>query len=85
MSICWTGPRDRLVVEIELPNRIHVVAKKLDANRIAHQRRKHIDDAAANRKLAGSADRFLPDVAGSRKMLDKQILGKIIASLTCRL
>src|SRR4030095_16289996 len=66
-----------LIVEIEFTDRIHVVAEELDAHRVAHQRRKDIDDSATDGELTWGTNGFLPQVAGAGQMLNKEVLRKI--------
>ena len=68
------GPAGALIIEIELADGIYAVAEELDANRIAHQGRKDVHDSAANRKLAGGADRLLSQVTRAREMFGEEFL-----------
>src|SRR5688572_11426675 len=68
-----------LIIKVELPDRIHRIAKKLHTNRRSHQWRKDIHDASANGKLPLAAHGLLPDIARDSEVFHQQLLGDVIA------
>src|SRR5262245_7653199 len=67
-------PTRALIVEVEFPERVHAVTEEFDSRRTPHQWRENVDNSATNRKLAGSAHRFLPQIPGADEMFGKQFL-----------